>query len=98
MAQARARLHAAEAVIRDYQRGILDQARRLLEGSHTGFQNGLTSLVAVLEAQRTYRSVLTEYTNALADYAQAQAELEWATGAVPAELLPVVGSEARTAK
>jgi outer membrane protein, heavy metal efflux system len=95
VAQARARLHAAEAVIRDYQQGILDQARRLLEASRTGFQTGLTSLVSVLEAQRTYRSVLTEYTNALADDAQARAELERATGAVPAQLLPAIGSPTR---
>src|SRR5207245_1522772 len=49
--------------------GVLDQARRLVEASRTGFQAGQTSLIAVLEAQRTYRSVLAEYTNALVDHA-----------------------------
>ena len=91
--QALARLRAAEEVIKGYQQGILEQARRLLDGSRTGFQAGLTSVVAVLEAQRTYRAVLAEYTNALADYAQARAELERATGAVPADLLPRLESE-----
>lgn len=87
--QALARVQAAEAVIRDYQQGVLEQARTLLEASRKGFEAGLTTVVAYLEAQRTYRSVQAEYTNALADYAQARAELERATGAVPAELLPV---------
>jgi outer membrane protein TolC len=93
--QALARRRAAEAIIRDYQPGVLDQARRLLEASRTGFQAGATSVIALLEAQRTYRSVQTDYTNALAAYAQAQAELERATGSVPAALLPVAGSQTR---
>jgi outer membrane protein, heavy metal efflux system len=93
--QSLARLSAAEAVVQSYQAGVLDQARRLLEASRTGFQAGATSVIAVLEAQRTYRSVLTEYTNALAAAATARAELERATGAVPADLLPVASPEAR---
>lgn len=88
--QALARVRAAEEVIKGYQQGILDQAHRLLEASRVGLQAGVTTVVAVLEAQRTYRGVLTEYTNALADHAQARAELERATGAVPAEMLPTL--------
>jgi hypothetical protein len=34
----------------------------------------------VLEAQRTYRSVLSDYYAAIAAHAQARAELEWALG------------------
>jgi cobalt-zinc-cadmium efflux system outer membrane protein len=93
--QALARLRASEAVIRDYQGGVLDQSRRLVEASRVGFQAGQTSVVAVLEAQRTYRSVLAEYTNALADHALARTELERATGAVSADLLPTVVAEPR---
>jgi outer membrane protein, heavy metal efflux system len=96
--QALARRRAAEVVIRDYQQGVLDQARRLLEASRIGFQAGQTSIVAVLEAQRTYRAVVSEYTDALAAYAQARAELERATGAVPADLLPVVRPETTKSK
>lgn len=84
--QALARVRAAEEIIKGYQQGILDQARRLLEASRVGLQAGVTTVVAVLEAQRTYRGVLTEYTNALADQAQARAELERATGTVSAEM------------
>jgi cobalt-zinc-cadmium efflux system outer membrane protein len=96
--QALARLRAAETVIRDYQSGVLDQARRLLEASRTGFQGGLTSVVALVEAQRTYRSVLTEYTNALVDHALARAELERATGAVSPDQAPILSSVPRNSK
>lgn len=101
VAQALARLTAAEEVARNYQGGVLEQSRQLLTGSLRALQIGApgASLLTVLEAQRTYRSVVTEYTNALAQYAQARAELERATAAVPAELLPgteaVPGSQTR---
>ncbi len=88
--QAIARLRAAQTVALNYQQGILDQSRRLLEGSRRAFQEGAagTSVLTILEAQRTYRAVQTDYINALANQAQARAELERAAGAVPASLLP----------
>ena len=88
--QAVARLEAAEQVVRSYQSGVLDQSRRLLEGSLKALQIGApgASILTALEAQRTYRSVLTDYTTALADHARARAELERAAGAIPADLLP----------
>lgn len=88
--QAIARLRAAQTVAQNYQQGILDQSRRLLEGSRRAFQEGAagTSVLTILEAQRTYRAVQTDYINALTNQAQARAELERAAGAVPASLLP----------
>lgn len=93
--EALARRRAAEEVVRAYQGsegssdgGALAQARRLLEGSRIGFREGRTSVVALLEAQRSFRAVQNEYVNALADAAVARAEVEQATGAVPAALLP----------
>jgi hypothetical protein len=59
---------------------------------------GATHTVAVLEPPRTYRSVLTEYTNALVDHSIARAELDRALGSVPADLLPAPTSEGRTAR
>ena len=82
------RLRAADAVVQQYQQGVLAQARRLLEAARVGFQQGAYNVVQLLEAQRTYRAVLTEYANALAAQSEARAELERATGAVPADLLP----------
>ncbi|MCC2671458.1 MAG: transporter, partial [Armatimonadetes bacterium] len=91
--QALARVRATGAVVRDYQGGVLEQSRRVLEARRTGFQAGLTTVLELLEAQRTYRGVLAEYANALADHAEARAELERATGAVPADLLPTPGEK-----
>ncbi len=79
-----ARQRAAEEVVRSYPGGALDQARRLLEGSRVGFLEGRTSIVALLEAQRSFRAVQNEYVNALADAAIARAEVERATGAFSA--------------
>jgi cobalt-zinc-cadmium efflux system outer membrane protein len=95
--QAVVRLEAATNVVRQYQQGVLSQARRLLDASLRALQLGApgASLLNVLEAQRTYRGVVTEYTAAMASYAQAQAELERATGAVPAALLPQPGGNAK---
>ena len=86
--QALLRLQTAEVVIQEYQRGVLEQARQLLDANTKGFQLGApgTSVLTVLEAQRTYRAVQTEYANALVDHAIAHAELERATGAAPAKL------------
>ncbi len=87
--QAIVRLRTAQMVATNYQAGVLERAKRMLDASQTGFQEGQTSIVAVLEARRTYAAVQTEYLNALNSAALARAELERATGSVPAGLLPV---------
>ncbi|MCW3099855.1 MAG: outer membrane protein [Chthonomonadaceae bacterium] len=86
--QAVARLRAAQTVAATYQAGVLDRAKRLLDASQTGFQEGQTSIVAVLEARRTYAAVQTEYLNALNNAALSRADLERAVGTVPAALPP----------
>jgi outer membrane protein TolC len=80
VAQAQARVQLAEGLLQQYQAGVLEQAKRLADGAQKQLQAGVVSVLAVLEAQRTYRSVLADYTTALADLAQARAELEWALG------------------
>ena len=84
--QALGKLRAAEKTVASYREGILDRARRLMEGQRTLFIEGAgrANILTVLDAQRTFRSVQTDYNNALADYAQALAEIEWATAAHPA--------------
>lgn len=82
--QALARQRAAEEVVGVYQGGTLEQAQRLLDGSRVGFREGRTSVVALLEAQRSFRAVQNEYVNALADAAIARAEVERAVGLSPA--------------
>jgi cobalt-zinc-cadmium efflux system outer membrane protein len=82
------RLRTAERLVRQYDEGLVAQAQRLAEAERTRFQTGAGSPLAVLEAQRTYRSVLSDYYAALAAHEQAKADLEWALGTfeVPVEL------------
>ena len=85
--QALERLQSAEAALREYDGGLLEKTQLLLEASRKGLEAGQTNIVAVLEAQRTFRSVQTERLNAQLAYVQAEAELERATGATPSTLL-----------
>jgi cobalt-zinc-cadmium efflux system outer membrane protein len=96
--QALVQLRAAETVLGNYQKGLLDQAKRLIDASRIGYEEGKTSVLALLEAQRTYRGVQSEYINAQVAYALARAELERAMGAVPATLLPVSAQAPRRGK
>ena len=66
---------------------VADGTGPVLDASRKGLETGQTNLVAVLEAQRTFRTVKTEQLNALLAYVQARTELERATGAVPSTLL-----------
>ena len=86
--QALDRLHAADMALKEYDQGLLENSRRLLEASRIGFQVGQTSILTLLEAQRTYRTVQSEHINALVNYNLALTELERATGAVSSSLVP----------
>jgi cobalt-zinc-cadmium efflux system outer membrane protein len=86
VAQAVARVQAADSVARSFREGLLDQARRLLEASRVGFQAGASNILAVLEAQRSYRAVNMQYIDAVAALAQAHVELERATASAPVQL------------
>lgn len=77
--QALARLEGATTVLASFAEA-LPQAQKLLKASQLGFEEGKTSVLAVLEAQRSYRTTLTEYTEAQAELALAQAELNRVLG------------------
>ena len=77
--QALARLQGATAVLTSFAEA-LPQAEKLLKASQIGFEEGKTSVLAVLEAQRTYRATLTEYAEARAELSLAQTELDRAMG------------------
>jgi cobalt-zinc-cadmium efflux system outer membrane protein len=87
VAQAISRLQAADEVVKSFQGGMLDEALKLRDATLAGFSLGQGTLTTVLEAQRTYRAVQSEYIEALASYNDAVAQLEFATGAVPATVL-----------
>jgi len=93
--QALVQTRAAETVLRGYRQELLDQAKRLLDASRIGYEEGKTNLLALLEAQRTYRTVQSESIAAQVAYALARAELERATGAANAALLPSVAQTTR---
>lgn len=88
IAQAQARVTAAETILANYRGGVLERARRLLEASQLGFREGRVSVVALLDAQRSYIAVQNEYTDALASVAIARAAVERSSGTVPETLLP----------
>ena len=87
--QAVSRVRTAEAILREYEGGLLDGAKRLLDGTRKGFLLGASgvTLLTVLEAQRTYRNVQTGNENARVDYAQARAGVEHAAGGVSLDRL-----------
>lgn len=88
VAQAQARLRSAEAVLLNYRGGVLERAKRLLGASQLGFREGRVTVVALLEAQRSYVGVQNEYAAALSEVATSTAALERATGTVPETLMP----------
>ncbi len=77
--QALARLEGATTILASFAEA-LPQAQKLLTATQLGFEEGKTSVLAVLEAQRTYRTTLTEYAQAQAELALAQAELNRVMG------------------
>jgi len=71
---------AASRILGEYEGDILDKSEKLAGMARTGYEKGATSYLEVLEAQRTLRSIKTTYYSALANYAKALAQLEWASG------------------
>lgn len=78
--QAVQRVNTASQVVRDYQGGVLTTSEELATMARKGFEKGASSYLEVLEAQRTLRSVRSDYYSALAEHAKALAQLEWASG------------------
>ena len=72
--QAVARLEGATSVLTSFSEA-LPQSEKLLKASQLGFAEGKTSVLAVLEAQRTYRATQTQYVEAQAELSLAQTEL-----------------------
>ncbi|MES2465582.1 MAG: TolC family protein [Armatimonadota bacterium] len=86
--QALARATAAREVLATYPEGLLDEAARLLRASRVGYEEGRTSIIQLVEAQRTYRQVQNDFITAQVEYALALAEMERAGGSFPTAALP----------
>jgi len=62
--------------VRHYQSGILKEADSVLEAKRFSYERGQSSLLELLDAQRTDNEVRSSYNDALADQAKALIELE----------------------
>lgn len=71
---------AATKQVEQFNAGLLEDAKAILDGKIYSYQRGETSLLEVLDAQRTYNGVQQSFYQALYDYAAALVELERATG------------------
>ena len=71
---------AAKKQVQQFNRGLLNEAKKVFEGKVYSYQRGETSLLEVLNAQRTYNETQLNYHQALYDYAAGLVELERAAG------------------
>jgi cobalt-zinc-cadmium efflux system outer membrane protein len=82
----------AEVRLQRYRSGQLEQARTLADLAQFGYENGHTSYLELLDAQRVFNETRAGYIRALADAARARLALERAAGSP--SLLPVAPQEA----
>jgi cobalt-zinc-cadmium efflux system outer membrane protein len=71
-----ARYGAALAQVRNYDRGLLQQAEAVIEGKRYSYRRGETSLLEVLDAQRTYDDLQAGYVETVYDCIVSLVELE----------------------
>ncbi len=71
---------AAQKQAMQYRSGLLTEAERILNGKIYSYKRGQTSLLEVLNAQRTYNDLQQNYYQSLFNYAAALVNLERAAG------------------
>ncbi len=71
---------ATQKQVKQFHNGMLTEAKSILEGIVYSYKRGESSILEVLNAQRTYNDVRKDYYQALADNAAALIELERKTG------------------
>lgn len=94
--QAVVRVNAAQAVLAEYDAGLLANAHTVLASALAGYKAGGTTIISVLEAQRTYRQILSDRLDAQVSVAQARAALARAVGSVPQALPAALNQELQT--
>jgi outer membrane protein TolC len=82
--QARQRLLEAQHVVRLYQERLIPAARAQIDAAEYAYQTGRNSFQALVDAERSLRTLEIEYENALTDLGQRVAELDRARGVLPA--------------
>ncbi len=71
---------ALQKQVQQFNNGLLAEAKAVLDGKIYSYQRGETSLLEVLNAQRTYNEVQKSYYQTLYNFAAALVELERAAG------------------
>lgn len=71
---------AASRQVTQFESGLLAESKKVLDGKVYSYQRGKTSLLEVLNAQRTYNDIQLTYSEVLFNYAAALVELERAAG------------------
>ena len=91
--QAASRLGAARTALAEYDAGIVEDARAVLQSAQTGFAAGALTITDVLNAERTFRLVTNERLSALALAGQASADFDRAVGVIPPALMTELRKE-----
>lgn len=71
---------ATQKQVKQFHNGMLTEAQSILEGITYSYKRGESSILEVLNAQRTYNGIRKDYYQALADNAAALVELERRAG------------------
>lgn len=72
--------HAAGLQVKQFETGLLLDAQKVLQGKIYSYKRGETSLLEVLNAQRTWNEIQQDYYQTLYNYAATLIELERAAG------------------
>ncbi|AYZ13591.1 TolC family protein [Chryseobacterium arthrosphaerae] len=78
--QAYQQYSATQKQVKQFHNGMLTEAKNILEGITYSYKRGESSILEVLNAQRTYNGIRKDYYQALADNAAALIELERRVG------------------
>jgi outer membrane protein TolC len=81
--QARQRVLEAEHVVRLYETRLIPAARAQIDAAGFGYDTGRNSFQALIDAERSLRTLEIEYEDALASFGQRAAELDRARGILP---------------
>ncbi|WP_293313265.1 TolC family protein [Pedobacter sp. UBA5917] len=71
---------AAQKQVKQYQNGLLSEGKKILDAKIYSYKRGETSLLEVLNAQRTYNDTQQAFYQSQSNYAKALVELERAAG------------------
>ncbi|WP_020482906.1 TolC family protein [Methylomonas sp. MK1] len=71
---------SADKIVQRFQSGLLDDARAVRNSAELAYSKGATSVLDFIEAQRSYKSVMRDYSQALISRANAYYDLAKALG------------------